>query len=92
MVISNDFAIFSGNVPFSLPFVLRDEPAGKFQIDLEEYFAQTYEKLSARLEKFGDLSRISRFSEEKEILSLLQTLMETKDMIRTKKDAKNGMI
>lgn len=68
------------------PLALRDEPANRYQIDLSDYFTITYEKFSARLEKFGDLSRHSNATEEKELISLLETLINTKEMIRAKKE------
>ena len=80
------FVIVSGRL-FSAPLVLRDEPAEKYgQIDLEEYFTQTYEEFSVHLKKLGDFSRSTGFMEEKEIFSLLETLIETKDMIRIRKE------
>ncbi|MGC9610803.1 MAG: hypothetical protein ABSE68_01095 [Minisyncoccia bacterium] len=77
---------------FIPPFVLRDEPADRYQINLSDYFSITYEKFSTRLKKFKDFSNIPNVAEEKELISLLETLINTKEMIRAKEefDGENG--
>ncbi len=82
-----DYSISCGVM--SLPsFVLRDEPNEKYQINLEDYFTLTYKTLFIRLKRFADLSRTPDVAEEKELIPLLETLINTKEMIRLKKKIK----
>ncbi len=76
-----DYVISCGTTTFP-SFILRDEPEEKQQVDLEDYFLTTYSVFSKRLKRFADLSRTPDIREEQELLPLLHTLINTKEMIR----------
>lgn len=78
---TTQYVISCGTMAFFPPLVLRDEPVEKYQIDLESYFVSTYKTFSAHLKKFSDLSADPDIAAEKELAPLLETLINTKEMI-----------